>query len=353
MNRFEKTDITVDKYFSILDSSLLTQYDLKQVAKYDILLPEDIKAKAEILQKIMILLVTANPVETSATHSYLKPLNDHDYVYKFNQGVQQGSDVIYYIGQYGACPAAIRGDSEVCSSIKTLSMMADQCFPNLGGIISVGIVHGIKDKVQIYDVLVSEKVINYDKAENKDEGYLQKGKPIIVSSELFKLFTQRDEWPDVRNKKYLNDHGNLIPNVKSGVLLSGPCTVDNPATEKILSRDFANEAIGIEMDRAYFYTESQYITPNTIIVKAVSNFENEKNDEVYELIASLLAADLVHKCLSDPQAPEIFKVLFNVFVNVTTYSSRCAYIISTNKIECMCVCMYIQYTYIGIIYTYM
>ena len=336
----------VDKYFSILDSSLLTQYDLQQVAKGDIFLPEDIKA--EILPKIMVLLVTANSVETSATHSYMKPLNGHDYVYKFNQGGQQGSDVIYYIGQYGACPAAITSDSEVCSSINTLSMMADQCFPNLGGIISVGIVHGIKDKVQIYDVLVSEKVINYDKAENKDEGYLQKGKPIIVSSELLKLFTKPDEWPDVRNKKYLNDHGNLIPNVKSGVILSGLCTVDNPAIEKMLSRDFAYEAIGIEMDQAYIFTESQYIIPNTITVKAVSNFENEKNDEVYELIASLLAADLVHKCLSDPQAPETFKGLFNVFVYVTTYSNSYADIVSTNKIECMCVCVYI-YIYIYII----
>ena len=291
-----------------VDEILWSQYDLKQITEDDILLPKNIEA--EVLQKVMVLLVTVNPTETSATHSYLKPLDGHGNIYRFTQGGQTVRDVVYYIGQYGTCPAAISADY---GSTSTASMMADQCFPNLGGIIGVGVVCGIKKKVQMYDVIVSSKVINYDKAKDTDEGYSQTGGPITVSSQLLKLFNQPVQWPDDTNKKLLKDLSNLVPNVKLGAILSGPCFVDYLAMKKTSSRNFASEAIGIVMDQAYLFAESQHTTANTIVVKAVSNFGSNKIP-VYGLIAALLAADLVDKCLSNPQAHEVLKGLLNCVV---------------------------------------
>ena len=289
---------------------------MKQITKDDILLPKNIEA--EVLQKIMVLLVTVNPIETSATHSYLRPLDGHENVYRFTQGGQTVRDVVYYIGQYGACPAAISADY---GSTSTVSMMADQCFPNLGGIIGIGIICGIKEKVQMYNVIVSSKVIKYDKVKNADERYSQTGGPIAVSSQLLKLFNQPVQWPDDTNKKVLKDLSNLVPNVRLGTILSGPCFVDILTMENTLSRKFASEAIGIVMDQAYLFAESQHTTANTIVVKAVSNFGSNKIP-ICGLIAALLAADLVDKCLSNPQAHEVLKGLFNCVCIGKTCSAR-------------------------------
>lgn len=63
-------------------------------------LPEDIKD--EVLQKVVLLLLTVNENEALAARIYLKPLEDYKRKFEFHD------QVVYYIGNYGACPAAIR-----------------------------------------------------------------------------------------------------------------------------------------------------------------------------------------------------------------------------------------------------
>ena len=287
--------------------NLWTEYARKQNVLV-ITLPKRIEK--DVLQSVMVLLLTVNNVdEISATSNWLQPIDGHENIYKFYQGEQQAEVIVYHIGKYGVCQAAIREippGLKVHDSTTSISMMADQCFPNLGGIISLGVVCGIKGKVKICDVLVSSQIVNYDKVRDEYEEYSLRGEAITVSSQLNKLFTHTVQWPNDAIKKRLNDSSEHTPDVKSGVILSGPYLVD-PIMKKTLAKNFAHEAIGIEMDGAHLFIENQQIAANTIIVKAVCDFGDGKNIKMYRYTAALIAANLVHKCLSDPQAPEVLK----------------------------------------------
>ena len=289
-------------------------YDLTLTTKARYL-PKDIEL--EVLQNVTILLLTINTNKTSffksVIYKYLQPLDGHKNIYRYNQGGRQTElATYYYIGKYGACLAAIRYFShgiEIHPTTSNITMMANLCFPNLGAIISVGIACGIKKKVQLCDVLVSSKVVNYDKAMDK---HLTKSEPITVSSQLLKLFTHPVQWPDHAMKKHLEDNSQQIPNVKSGVIFSGVYHVDNPAMTKTLVKKLAQEGIGIEIDAAYLVSENRQTTVNSVIIKAVCDFGDGKNITEYRHTAELLAADLVHNCLSDPHAAEFFTGLCNL-----------------------------------------
>lgn len=273
------------------------------------------KDEAEVLNIVMVLLVTINNNEISATLNYLQPLDRHEYIYEFikdtNKDGQQTKTIIYYIGKYGACPAAIRAtssDPEVHGNASTMSMVVDQCFPNLNAVIRVGVACGIKEKVKLFDVLVSSEVVDYNKTKFKQGEYLPIEKAITVSPKLLELFTHCIQWPDDALKKHFNDKGIQIPSVKSGVVLNGPYLVDDPRT---LIENFVPKAIGIEIEGDHIFVATQHTMTNFIIVKAVCDFGDGKYSKTYQPTAAILAADLVHNRLSDPQAPEFFKSLFN------------------------------------------
>ena len=261
--------------------------------------------EAEVLQNILVLLIN---VDIPHSRGYLKPLDGHRNVYLFNQGRQETKLVTYYIGKYGTCPVAVSRIpplSEVKNNASTIAMMANQCFPSLVAVISVGAACGIKKKTQIGDVLVSSKVINYD-YDITMKGYKPKGEAITIPSPVVKLFAQPVQWPNDAVKKYVKVNRQRIPNVKSGVILSGPYVVDDPAIFGLVM-NFANEAIGIEFDGVDRFAKNHHFAIHTIIVKAVCDYEDGKNINVNQHTAVLLAAHLVHTGLSHPRAPEILK----------------------------------------------
>ena len=289
------------------------------ITKEEVPLPKDIEAK--VLQSVMVLLVAVNINETSAVHNYLQPLDGHKNIYQFfktlDQDGQETNFVIYYIGKYGACTAAIRNvppGLEVYNSTSSVLMMADQCFPNLSAIISVGVACGLKKKVKVCDVLVSSKHIDYNKTRDKSRRYLQGGEATAVSPQLIKLFTECEQWPNDAIRKRLNDNKISTPNVKTGIILSGPYHVDDPLMKPTVIKKHVPEAIGIEIEGTHFLPETQLSIASTIIVKAVCDFVDGKDTKNYQATAALIAADLVHKCLSDPQAYEMFKGLFNTCI---------------------------------------
>ena len=261
----------------------------------------------EVLKSVKVLLVFTS--EFSVMWNYLEPLNGYKHIHRYNQIGHQTQIITYYIGKYGACHAAIIKISPVFepNNTSTIVMMADQCFPNLDAVISVGVVCGIKKKAQICDVLVSSKVINYIYDITTKE-YIQKGEAITLSNAVVKLFAQPVQWPSELGKKYLEVNRQQIPDVKCGMILSGPYVVDDPAINEMVKK-FAVEAIGIEMDGANIFANNQKATVNTIIVKAVCDFGDGKDIKVNQNTAALLASDLVYIGLSHPQASEILKGL--------------------------------------------
>ena len=276
------------------------------LATKDEVLPKNIEV--DVLQSIVVLLVNIHGTSESVIHRYLQPLDGHTNLYKFYQSAQQTEPVTYYIGKYGACPTAIRWllpKSQASHDHSIVVMMADQCFPNLGAIISVGVAYGIKKKAQLCDVLVSSKILNYD-YDITVKKYLPKGEATALSTPVVKLFTQRVQWPNDAVKKHLEVNRQQIPNVKSGVIMSGPHVVNDPAIIGLV-RNFADGVIGIEIGGANVFAKRQHFTINTIIVKAVCDFGDGKNIKVNHPFAALLATDLVHTGLSHPQAPEILQ----------------------------------------------
>ena len=283
------------------------QRDLEQMVlttKEDIDLPLGIKDR--VLQSVEVLLVTLSVNETLAAHYYLQPLNGHKNIYRFLvEGEMRTKFVLYYIGRYGTCPTAIRDvqpDYEINDRGSSVSVMADKAFPNLGVIINVGIACGIKSKVELFDVLVSSKIVNYVKA--KDGKYLPEGNEIKLSSKLTRLFTQFNEWPIDVIKNRLNDTGIKLPHVKIGTILSG----DDPTKVEALIKTVDSVPIGIDKQKTKLFLEAQQTTINTLIIKAVYDVGNaKKSSEEYQPTAALLAANFVHKCLCDPEAHEVIK----------------------------------------------
>jgi len=279
--------------------------------KEEVSLPKEIEAK--VLKQIVVLLITVNDIENLATRSYLQPLDGHENIYKFSKrddsGGHQSEVAIYYIGKYGACPAAIRKiqpGSEVLGGAASVPRLAYCCFSNLGAIIGVGVACGVdKKKVKMCDVLVSSKVINYDKGRAQDGGFISRGETINASPYLKELFSQLIRWPKESFKKQLIDSSMPIPEVKAGGILSGPYLLDDPVLKQQLIKDFATEAIGIEMEGAYLFAATQLTTTNTIIVKAVCDYGDGKKSKEYQPTAALMAADFVNMHFNDTQVPEM------------------------------------------------
>ena len=255
-----------------------------------------------------MLLVVVNKKENFATRCYLKPLDGHTNVYQTTQRVRHGNCIehaIYQIGKYGACPAAIRivpvfpkknGGGSI------IPMMAYSYFPNLGAIIGVGVACGVKNKVKMCDVLVSQTIVNYDK-EKFEKGA---GTEVLSASAfLSELFQQAVKWPDITIKNRLKENGMERPAIIPGKILSGPYLIDDTKNKKELIENFASDVIGIEMEGAYLFAAIQDTNAHTIIVKAVCDFGDGSAQEKFHPTAALLAADCVNRFLDDPELPEL------------------------------------------------
>ena len=266
-------------------------------------LPESKKNK--VLRSIEVLLMTININETLVIQGYLQRLNGHANVYKFLKHIdldgQTAKYVTFYIGKYGICPAAIGvvpDDLEVHRSHNSLAVMAYDCFPNLSTILSIGITCGIQKKVKMCDVLVSSKIVYYDKEKAEPEK-----SEIGISNQLIQIFNQPDGWPRESIQERLKYNQIMLPNVITGVILSGLHLNNDPA---IKNEDIAPKVIGTDMEGVPLFGGALQTMANIIIVKAVCGFQAGRYDETYQPTAALLAADLVYECLSSSQTQKLF-----------------------------------------------
>ena len=268
----------------------------------------------EVLDKVVVLLLTVNDNEALATRNYLEPFDERGDVYEFSKRVTLGGKAnhyaIYHIGKFGACPAAITKippGAQVRGGAVNVPMMAYESFPNIGAIIAVGVACGVKRKVKMCDVLVSTQVVNYDQGRAQQGRFETRGNTIDASSYLRDLFTQLVKWPNDSIRQRLKDSKMPIPEVKSGVILSGPYLIDDQNFQDVLIEDFARNAIGIEMEGGYLFSATYETTTKVIIVKGVCDFGDGNKHKKYQPTAALLAADLVHKKLSGLQVPDMIK----------------------------------------------
>ena len=297
-------------YIHTYIGNLWTQQELEEIVSYA---EEDTSLQQnnedEVLESVVVLLVTSSTNETSAVHGYLKSLEvkGNKFIYTYIQITPQATNLVYYIGEYGKCTTAV-----LCippgNGVSNLTTVASKCFPNLNAIISVGVACGIeKCNVKMFDVLVSEKIVNYDKTNSEHVNYLQIGEAITVSPQIIKSILDQfsNQWPNDEINKRLTDNDMSIPTMKSGIILSGPYDVESKE-ELVRTVVPASEAIGIEMEGSHLFSENQDTVAYVIIIKSVCDFGDDKKRSVFQPTAALLAADLVHKCLIDPQIVEKF-----------------------------------------------
>lgn len=295
-------------------TDLWTEHNLNEMVsattKEAVLLPQEIEDK--VLDSVVVWLVTVNINETLATQVYLKELDGYENVYKVSKYISKsGAKVIYYIGKYGDCPAAISDVSPsfgVLGSASNVAIITHELFPNLSTIISVGVASGIHSKVNICDVIVSSEVIYQRKLRDEHGKSSTKEKTVTVKQQLIDLFDQSNRWPSDLIQKRLKDH-KIVSVIKSGVILSH--LADNPALRTTFFKSIASEVVAIEMGGANLFTVTDSTKANVLMIKAVSDFGDSKDNNLYQPTAALLAADLVNKCLSNPQALRIFTSLYN------------------------------------------
>jgi len=274
-------------------------------------LPDD--RKEELLAQIVVLLVTVNEKENDATRFYLKPLDGQAKILLFQElvwyGGHQKDYAIYHIGKYGCCPAAVRKikpGSTVQGGASFVPSMAFNCFKNLGAIIGVGVACGVEKKAKMCDILISNKVTNYDKGRIQSTGALPRGENILASAYLCELFGMRMKWLSCEMQTRLADAGfKEMPKIKFGEILSGPYLIDDAAVKAKKIQSFAPEAVGIEMEAAYLFAATQGTMTNTIIVKAVCDFGDGHKTKEFQPTAAMLAAHCVHAYLDNPKVPSM------------------------------------------------
>ena len=261
----------------------------------------------QLLDQVLLLLLTVNKNEENAALCYLEPLTGHTEIYNYMHRVDTGiqtQHAIYLIGKYGACPAAvtqIKPGSGI-GGATTAPNLAFSCFKKLNAIIGMGVACGVEKYVKICDVLVADKVNNYDEARLQEGGILNRGLALPTSDLLSKIFRQSMmNWPDDDIKERLEECGLPKPKIKQGIILSGPYLIDNKFIKKNIIQNFAAEAIGLEMEAAYLFKAAQGVPIHMTIVKAVCDFGDGQKNKHFQPTAALLAANCVKTYFSDQQ----------------------------------------------------
>ena len=212
---------------------------------------------------------------------------------------------VYSIGKYGAVTTAIRKiepGSALLTGAAFAPNLAYDCFPNLGAIISVGVACGVEGKSKIYDVLVSSKIANYDKARVEDGGFTPRGEVIPASGYLQEIFSLTD-WPHASKKVFNHLSGMRLPKIHIGTILSGPYLIDDAEFKDKLLKSFAPEAIGIEMEGSSLFAAIRRAETHCILVKSVYDFGDGNKNKIFQPTAAMLAADCVRHVLNNPFVP--------------------------------------------------
>ena len=263
----------------------------------------------QLLKEVVSLVLTVNKNEDNAVLCYLEPLTGHTDIYKYMQrvdNVPQVRSAIYLIGKYGTIPTAVRRIPPGTGAI-TVPDMALQCFESLNAIIGVGVACGVEKRTKICDVLVADKVNNYDQARLQEGGPLNRGFAIPVSQVLSDIFRQTIKWPDSEIKERLDRCNIPKPKIKQGIILSGPYLIDDPKIKKELIQNFAAEAIGIEMEAAYLFKDAVDVRIPMTIVKAVCDFGDGHKTKDFQPTAALLAASCLKKYFDDQQVLKMLR----------------------------------------------
>lgn len=234
-----------------------------------------------------LLLVTATETEKKELHKHLKPLPGQTKVIKVYKG-----KYTYYVGVFGRYYAVHVACNDMGSSQRNASLVttvdaANTWSPKVA--LMVGIAFGAdKKKQKIGDVLVSERIINYEPQRKGKETTLMRGKEGPASSILIDRFKSVNDWSFVQNDR--------TPAIIVGTMLSGEKLIDDPDYKEELMKAYP-EAIGGEMEGAGIYSACDTRVEHWILVKGICDYADGKKRRNKKANQKLAIESAVSLCL--------------------------------------------------------
>ena len=204
---------------------------------------------------------------------------------------------IYYLGIFGAFPAVLTmsamGAQGPTGSTLTTSAMIQTWDPT--AVLLAGVAFGrSRNEHQAGDVLVADRVINYEPQRIGDEKTVNRGQFASGSPALVGRFRNALDWrfdrPDGTQCRF-----------HIGPVLSGEKLVDNEEFKRTLL-DAHPTAIGGEMEGTGLWSAAEAKRAHWILVKGVCDWaDGHKHDDLQEMAAAS-ACSLCHHVFSDARA---------------------------------------------------
>ena len=246
-----------------------------------------------------LLIITATPTEKNEVHNQLQPIDGEEGILRIQKG-----EYTYFLGKFGHYNVVHVGTGNMGALGRTASTATAFTAIELWkpkAVLMVGIAFGIDPgKQRIGDVLVSERVVNYETHRaNPDGSNTQRGQEGPASTLLLDRYRSVDGWK--HNIKY--DDKDYIARQISGLLLSGEILLDNKDLKDKLLTAYPT-AIGGEMEGAGIYAACDNRVNHWIIVKAVCDFgdgskNTDPNKDRYQELAIQSAVSLSLAVFSD------------------------------------------------------
>ena len=195
----------------------------------------------------------------------------------------------YFVGKWGEkkIPVAIvqtemGGDGAFGSYNETLKAL--KCLPNLKYVFAVGVCGGIKDRVNLGEVVVSRVLQDYSLVKMKD------GKMTIRSTAF--AFIENEFY------HFISRAANTPPNTRCGLVLSANILVTDAGYQKLLL-DACPEAIALEMEGHAIARACQGRRVEVLIVKGVSDLADALKNDNWQPQAAMNAAKALCQALED------------------------------------------------------
>ena len=230
----------------------------------------------DLVEGIIVLLMTATPLELRGIMGYLKPKDGNEKIIEAYTDAEAGK-IRFYIGKYGKCPVAVGMSAPTKSqqgpiatySITTKIMEAVK--PHY--VIAVGICYGMdKSKTSSGDVIVSNLICDYTCLHVGDT--LQpRGGIHLVGRTLLQVFSSPNGYTHTQGGKEVKVH--------CGPIISRPDSIDNPIYKEQLKR-LRPDALGGEMEGAGIMAaveNATYVDVKAIIIKAICDWGDGEKSE--------------------------------------------------------------------------
>lgn len=273
--------------------------------------PVDNKKKEKIASTIKLLLVVVTESEFRAALLYLNK-SSNGKQFKLSQ---EHTQFIYYVGKWGDITAAlVRQDQEGVTSVTNLTCSAIRKFKNLKAIISLGVCGCLSGHLEMGSVIVPKQVLGY-RIVNEGRKLIFSQCNIESGKTLFKyLVDNLGDWSYQCNRKKLNNDpaGKQMAKAIAIPIVSGQLKINNYKLRDKLRSSIAagKEKAGIEMEGLGIWDGITYSGKTKdiefIVVKAVSDYSDEKMSGEWQPFAACAAADFVYAQLNKEGARKWF-----------------------------------------------